>query len=160
GRTLVWGRDPAKAAAVARLTSAEGIATFPVTDLAAAVAEADIVTCATLAREPLVRGDWLQPGVHVDLVGGYTPDMREADDDAIARARIYVDTEAALHEAGDIAQPLRSGALMRERIAGNLFDLARGVCAGRAGAGEITLFKSVGTALEDLAAAELAYSRS
>jgi ornithine cyclodeaminase len=157
--TLIWGRDPHKAAALASRLAAAGTAAVATADLAAAVAAADIVTCATLAREPLIRGAWLRPGTHVDLVGGYTPDMREADDDAVARARIYIDTDAALREAGDIVQPLQSGALVQERIAGDLFGLARGTCAGRDGADEITLFKSVGTALEDLAAAELAVSR-
>ena len=88
-------------------------------------------TCATLAREPLIRGAWLKPGAHLDLVGGYTPEMREADDDAVARARVYIDTDAALQEAGDIVQPLRSGALARERIAGDLFALCRGEQPGR-----------------------------
>lgn len=157
--TLVWGRDPHKAAALAARLAEAGTAAAPVVDLAEAVAASDIVTCATLAREPLISGAWLKPGTHVDLVGGYTPDMREADDAAIRRARIYIDTDAALREAGDIVQPLHSGALARERIAGDLFGLARGTCAGRGAADEITLFKSVGTALEDLAAAQLAVSR-
>jgi alanine dehydrogenase len=157
--TRIWGRDPQKAVALAARVTAAGTAAVAVTDLAAAVAEADMVTCATLAREPLIRGDWLRPGMHLDLVGGYTPDMREADDAAAARARVYVDTEAALHEAGDIVQPLASGALTRDRIAGDLFGLARGTCPGRRDPTEITLFKSVGTALEDLAAAELAFNR-
>ena len=164
----IWGRDPRKAAALAKRLAAAGTATgtasgtapVAVADLAEAVATADIVTCATLAGEPLVRGAWLRPGTHIDLVGGYTPEMREADDEAVERARVFVDTEAALREAGDIVQPLLSGALTREAIAGDLFGLARGTCAGRRDAGEITLFKSVGTALEDLAAAELALSKS
>lgn len=157
--TLIWGRDPQKAEALAARLVAGGTPASPVADLAGAVAAADIVTCATLAREPLVRGEWLRPGTHVDLVGGYTPDMREADDATIARARNYIDTEAALHEAGDIVQPLRSGALSRERIAGDLFGLARETAGGRGSDDEITLFKSVGSALEDLAAAELAFRR-
>jgi alanine dehydrogenase len=157
--TLIWGRDLQKAKTLADRLAAAGTSASPVADLAGAVAVADIVTCATLARDPLIRGEWLQPGAHVDLVGGYTPDMREADDAAIARARAYIDTEAALHEAGDIIQPLRSGVLSRERIAGDLFGLARSTCSGRSDASEITLFKSVGIALEDLAAAELAFSR-
>jgi alanine dehydrogenase len=157
--TLLWGRDPGKAAAVAARLAATGVVAAPVADLAAAAGVADIVTCATLAREPLIRGAWLKPGAHLDLVGGYTPEMREADDDAVARARVYVDTTAALQEAGDIVQPLRSGALADDRIAGDLFDLCRGQQPGRRDAAEITLFKSVGTALEDLAAARLAVSR-
>lgn len=158
--TRIWGRDPQKAAALAARLVAAGTAAVAVRDLAAAVAAADIVSCATLAREPLIRGAWLRPGTHLDLVGGYTPEMREADDDAIARSRVYIDTEAALHEAGDIVQPLRSGLLARDRIAGDLFGLARGTCAGRRDPVEITLFKSVGTALEDLAAAQLAIARA
>jgi len=157
-RSLVWGRDPKKAAALAARLAADGIAAVPVADLAAAAGTADIVTCATLAREPLIRGAWLKPGAHLDLVGGYTPEMREADDDAVSRARVYVDTEAALQEAGDVVQPLRSGVLTRERIAGDLFALCRGEQTGR-DTTENTLFKSVGTALEDLAAARLAVSR-
>jgi len=158
-QALVWGRDAQKAAALAARLEADGIAASPVADLAGATAMADIVTCATLAREPLIRGSWLKPGAHLDLVGGYTPEMREADDAAVTRARVFVDTEAALHEAGDIVQPLRSGVLARERIAGDLFGLCRDQQPGRSNAAEITLFKSVGTGLEDLAAAQIAVSR-
>ena len=157
--TRIWGRDPAKAAALAARLTAAGIAAAPAPDLARAAANADIVTCATLASEPLIRGEWLRPGTHLDLVGGYTPQMREADDPAVRRARVYIDTDAALSEAGDIVQPLRSGVLARENIAGDLFRLSRGECQGRRDPSEITLFKSVGTALEDLAAAELAFGR-
>jgi len=158
-RVRVWGRNPEKAAALAAQLAAAGLDAAPVAELAEGVGAADIITCATLAREPLIRGAWLAPGTHLDLVGGFTPEMREADDAAVARARVYVDTDAALHEAGDIAQPLRSGQLARERIVGNLFGLTRGTCPGRRDPAEITLFKSVGTALEDLAAAQLAVSR-
>jgi alanine dehydrogenase len=158
-QTRIWGRDPQKAAALAARLVAAGTPAVPVADLEAAACEADIITCATLAREPLIRGAWLRPGTHVDLVGGFTPEMREADDAAVVRARVYVDTDAALHEAGDIVQPLRSGHLARERIVGDLFGLARGTCPGRRDPADVTLFKSVGTALEDLAAAQLAVSR-
>jgi len=157
--TRIWGRDPQKAAALAARLAAIGISAIAVADLAEAARTADIVTCATLAAKPLIRGEWLRPGTHVDLVGGYTPQMREADDAAVRRARIYIDTEAVLQEAGDIVQPLRTGVLAREAIVGDLFALARGECPGRRDPAEITLFKSVGTALEDLAAAELAVSR-
>ena len=159
--TRIWGRDPAKAAALARSLAATGMAVQPADDLESAVRAADIVTCATLARAPLVRGAWLSPGTHLDLVGGYTPDMREADDEAVRRARVYVDTRAgATKEAGDIVQPLRSGVLAGEGIVGDLAELARGEAPGRRGDDEITLFKSVGTALEDLAAAELVAERT
>jgi alanine dehydrogenase len=158
-QTRVWGRDPRKAAALATRLAAAGLDAAPASRLEEAVAAADIITCATLSKEPLIRGAWLGPGTHLDLVGGFTPEMREADDATIARARVYLDTDAALDEAGDIVQPLRSGHLARERIVGDLFGLARGICPGRRDAAEITLFKSVGSALEDLAAAQLAVSR-
>jgi alanine dehydrogenase len=155
----IWGRDPQKAADLAARLAENGARVVAVTDLAQAAAKADIVSCATLTAEPLIRGEWLRPGTHIDLVGGYTPGMREADDEAVRRARIYIDTEAALREAGDLIQPLRAGVLAHESIVGDLFALTRGECPGRRDATEITLFKSVGTALEDLAAAELAVSR-
>ena len=119
---------------------------------------ADVISCATLSSEPLVRGAWLRPGAHLDLVGAFTPSMRESDDEAVRRATVYVDTRAAaLHEAGDIVQPLAAGVIKEGGIAGNLFDLCRGRARGRRTADEITLFKSVGTALEDLAAAAFAF---
>jgi len=158
---LVWGRDPAKAEAMVAGLVGEPFTARVAGDLAEAVAGADVVSCATLARSPLVRGAWLSPGTHLDLVGGFTPDMREADDEAVARARVYVDTRAgALHEAGDIVQPLRSGVLAEDAVQGDLHDLSRGTAPGRRTEGEITLFKSVGTALEDLVAAELVMARS
>ena len=128
------------------------------TDLAAAVRQADIVSCATLSREPLVHGEWLRPGTHLDLIGGFTPAMREADDAAVRRSRVFIDTDAALAEAGDLIDPIAHGALRREDVAGSLYSLCRGEAAGRRDATEITLFKSVGSALEDLAAAGLAYA--
>ena len=155
--TRIWGRDRQKSVVLAAHLAGSGVVATAVDNLEEAVAAADIITCATLAREPLICGAWLRPGTHVDLVGGYTPEMREA---AIARARVYVDTEMALREAGDVVQPLQTGVLPREGIVGDLFGLTRGLCPGRRDAAEITLFKSVGTALEDLAAAQLALSRA
>ncbi|MBV8393686.1 MAG: ornithine cyclodeaminase family protein [Alphaproteobacteria bacterium] len=164
-RVTVWGRDPAKAEALAaRLTTSlpaalgRPIAVQASADRRAAIAEADIVSCATLSRGPLVEGAWLRPGQHVDLVGAYTPEMRESDDAAVRRARVFVDTRAgALKEGGDIVQPLRAGAIVEADVVADLYELSRGEKAGRAGdAAALTLFKSVGAALEDLAAAELA----
>ena len=124
-----------------------------VEEAAKAVASADIVSCATLSMAPLVLGDWVRPGTHVDLVGGYTPAMREADDALIRKARVFVDTRAgALHEAGDIVAPIAAGVLLADAVA-DLEDLCRGQRPGRQSAKEITVFKSVGAALEDLAAA-------
>jgi ornithine cyclodeaminase/alanine dehydrogenase-like protein (mu-crystallin family) len=156
-RVRVWNIREAGAARLAARLRAEGVAAEAVTDLAAAVAEADIVTCATLAREPLVQGEWLRHGTHLDLIGGFTPAMREADDEAVRRSRVFIDTDAALAEAGDLLDPIAHGVLRQDDIAGSLLTLCRGAAAGRRGREEITLFKSVGSALEDLAAAGLAY---
>ncbi len=153
---LVWGRDPAKAARMAHRLDRRDLRVTSTTDLAGAVRGAHIISCATLSKEPLILGEWLPKGVHLDLVGGFTPEMREADDDCISRARVFVDTrEGASKEAGDIVQPLANGRLLEGDIAGDLIELARGSRAGRRFYDQITLFKSVGTAHEDLAAAVL-----
>jgi ornithine cyclodeaminase len=155
---VVWGRDFKKAQNLAANFDGRRLRARPAADLAEAVAWADTISCATLSQAPLIEGAWLRPGQHVDLVGGFTPAMREADDAAIERARVYVDTYGgALKEAGDIVQPLVNGTLLESQIAGDLGELAQGRAAGRSFYNQITLFKSVGTALEDLAAAELVY---
>ena len=154
---LVWGRNPDKAEKIAKRLDRPDFRVAATTDLEGAARGADIISCATMSRDPLVAGDWLQPGSHLDLVGGFTPEMRETDDAAISKARVFVDTrEGALNEAGDIVQPIRSGIIAKDDIAGDLFELTRGKRAGRRFYDQITLFKSVGTALEDLAAAKLA----
>ena len=158
-----WGRRPEKALAASRspLLQGLGLGTGAAGDLEAAVRAADIVSTATLATEPLVFGDWLHAGLHVDLVGGFTPGMRESDDEAVRRSTVFVDTRAgALVEAGDLTQPIESGALAPEDVAADLYELSRGEHAGRRNEGEITLFKSVGAALEDLFAAILLWERS
>ena len=157
-RIRIWNRTPANAGNVVAGLADLGLDVAVAADLDAAVAEADIVSSCTISTDPLVKGALLEPGTHVDLVGGFTPTMREADDEAIRRARVHVDTLAgATKEAGDIVQPLASGVLARDAIAGDLFGLARGEIAGRGSAQEITLFKSVGAALEDLAAGIAVY---
>ena len=154
----IWNRTPANAEKVAAALRAEGLPAEAAGDLGAEMAEADIVSSATISNEPLVRGAQLKTGAHVDLVGGFTPTMREADDAAITRARVYVDTRAgATKEAGDIVQPLASGVLKADAIVADLHELARGQKKGRQSADEITLFKSVGAALEDLAAGIAVY---
>ena len=156
----IWNRNPERAERLAAELDRPGLRVSATEDLAEAISTAEIVSAATMSREPLIRGAWLRPGVHLDLVGAYNPAMREADDAAVARSTVYVDTRAgAMEEAGDIAQPLASGALTESGIAGDLFDLCRGTVPGRSSAEEITLFKSVGTAIEDLAAAVLVYER-
>lgn len=160
-RVVIVGRQVQKAEAVRALLPLLPDVTVEIsTDPQTAVAGADIVSCATLAEVPVVQGDWLPEGCHLDLVGGFTPTMREADDAAIRRARVFCDTRAgALKEAGDLVIPLASGVLKPDGVLGDLFELTRGTADGRQSATEITLFKSVGTALEDLAAAELAAGR-
>jgi alanine dehydrogenase len=154
---LVWGRNAEKAAKLAQRLTRRNLKVAATTDLANAVRGAHIICCATLSETPLIQGHWLPLGVHLDLVGGFRPEMREADDDCVRRARVFVDTRAgALKEAGDIVQPLKSGVLGEDDIAGDHFDLARGSRSGRRYHDQITLFKSVGSALEDLAGARLA----
>ncbi|WP_282604446.1 ornithine cyclodeaminase family protein [Pelagibius sp. Alg239-R121] len=158
---LIWGRHSEKAEKLARRLNRRDFRVNFTTDLEAAVKGADIISCATLSSEPLVRGSWLRPGQHVDLVGAFRPDMRESDDEVIRRSRIFVDTrEGALGEAGDLIQPIQEGVLDPADIAGDFFDMTRGDRAGRRYYDQITLFKSVGTAIEDLAAAQLTFERA
>jgi ornithine cyclodeaminase/alanine dehydrogenase-like protein (mu-crystallin family) len=160
-RISIWNRTAANAETAAEDLRRDGLNAEVAKDLDAALASADIVSSATISKEPLVKGALLKPGAHVDLVGGFTPEMREADDEAIRRARVYVDTRGgATKEAGDIVQPLASGLLTQERIVADLHELARGQKPGRRSADEITLFKSVGAALEDLAAGIAVYRKS
>lgn len=156
----VWSRDAANATALAENLKLPGVNISPVTALEESAGWADIISCATLSEAPLIRGDWLQAGVHLDLVGAFRADMRETDDAAVARARIHVDTrDGALSEAGDILLAMQAGAISEADIGADLYQLTRGEAAGRDGASDITLFKSVGAALEDLAAAKLVYER-
>lgn len=154
-RIAVWARQAPAATAVVRQLRDEGLDVQVATDLEAAVHAADLVCCATTSTVPLVRGAWLAPGTHLDLVGGFRPDMREVDDEAVARARVVVDTRAgALAEAGDLVQPIGRGVITASHVHADLAELLEGAPV-RTSAQEVTLFKSVGTALEDLAAAAL-----
>lgn len=155
---IVWDIVPDMAQALAARLSDDGFNSHAASDLQAAVGQADIISCATLATDPVILGDWLKPGQHLDLIGSFTPKMRETDDTAIRRARVYIDTDGVFKESGDIISPIESGALSKDSVQGDLFDLCRGETPGRGTKDEITLFKGVGTALEDLAAATLAYS--
>ena len=129
-------------------------------DLDIAVRQSDIVTCVTTSTAPIVKGEWLKPGTHVDLAGAFKPTMRETDGEVVARARVYVDTrDGALAEAGDLLQARDEGKFDFANVKGDLFDLCRGKAAGPGVAGEITLFKSCGTAIEDLATAIMAVSK-
>ena len=152
----IWNRTRSRAEALAGTLGDINIPVTVADDLEAAVRAADTISCATLSHDPLVRGQWLKPGAHVDLVGGFTPQMREADDAVLERAAIYVDTRAgALAEAGDLIDPIRRGVIAPSDVRGELADLARAARFARERDEQITVFKSVGYALEDLAAAAL-----
>lgn len=153
----VWDINRSNAERLAQTIEASGLAASVADDLEKAVAEADIVSAATLATTPLIRGEWLRPGTHVDLIGGFTPGMREADDEAIRRACVFIDTEEALHEAGDLVQPIEAGLFSQESVKSTLAELCRANRFARGSDTEITLYKAVGTALADLAAATMVY---
>jgi ornithine cyclodeaminase len=158
-RVSLWSRTPEHAQAAAAAMANDGLPVTAVRDLERAVREADIVSCATLSTAPIVCGAWLSPGVHLDLVGAFNARMRETDDDAIARAELIVvdNRAAALAEGGDIVQAMKSGVIGEADIAADLAGLAHGAHPGRTRADEVTVFKSVGFALEDLAAAEAVF---
>ena len=158
----VWNHRPEGAEALAAEWRAAGWNAHAVADepdgLMLAVRAADIVSCATLATAPLVRGDWLTPGTHLDLIGSFTPAMKEADPAAFGPgARVFVDTEEALAKAGDLLDALATGTLAEKDVQATLAQLCRGERQGRRSADERTVFKAVGTALEDLTAATLVW---
>jgi ornithine cyclodeaminase len=160
-RVFIYNRSPEKAAVLANELKKDGFGASGVVDLEKAVGQADIVSCVTTSTTAIVRGEWLKPGTHVDLAGAFRPTMRETDGDVVARARVYVDTrEGALSEAGDLLQARDEGKFDFANVQGDLFDLCRGTVMGRKSPEEITLFKSCGTAIEDLATAIMVYLRS
>lgn len=143
---LVWNRTPEKAEAMA----AQHVDTLVATDLETSVRMADIVTCATMSRTPLIKGEWLHPGQHIDLIGAYRPDMREADDEALKRARLFVDSrETVLEHIGEMADPLARGVITHADIRGDFYDIASGGFC-RQSDDDITLFKNGGGAHLDL----------
>lgn len=161
-RVSIWGRTAARVASAVQATQqvlSDSVHVIAVNELEPAVASADIVCCATSSAEPLVAGRWLRTGTFIDLVGNFSPVGSEVDDEVLRRSRIYVDTlEGALAEAGDILGPLSRAVISRQSILGELADLVGGRIQGRRDSDEITLFKSVGAALEDLAAARMIVS--
>lgn len=157
-RVLVWNRTRSRARAVVDLLGRDDVEV--VDDLDAAVAVADIVSSATMTRDPLIRGELLSPGTHVDLVGAYLPDHREIDDDGIRRATIWVDSRlAAVEESGDLVIPMASGLITPDDITGDLFDLCQGRCPARSSDEEITLFENGGGGHLDLMAGQLVWNR-
>lgn len=149
-KVLIWNRTPARAKALAAQTRLPGVEVTAVVDLDEACAMADVISCVTMSTSPLVRGEVLRPGTHLDLIGSYTPTMREADDDAVRRSAFFVDTRDDMRRTGDICQPLDSGVLLESDIRGDLFQLCSGSVPGRTDEAEITLFKNVGGAHLDL----------
>lgn len=152
----VWGRKPEKARAVADALKAAGLPATTADNLEAAVRAADTISCVTNTTEPLIMGAWLSPGSHLDLIGAFRGDMRESDDEAVRKADIFVDTREGATLAGDLAQPLDAGVIGLHDIRADLAELATGAHPGRTDDEAVTLFKSAGFALEDLAAARLA----
>jgi ornithine cyclodeaminase/alanine dehydrogenase-like protein (mu-crystallin family) len=157
-KVYIWGRTLEKAQSIC-----DELADFPFSCTAIAtieekIAEVDIISCATLSPTPLVFGKWLKEGQHLDLVGAYKKDTREADDEAVLKSSVFLDTyQGGLKESGDIVIPLNNGTLKTEDIKADLFELCNGTKKGRTSEKEITYFKSVGHALEDLVAASYFY---
>lgn len=158
-RTLIANRSHEKAEAVAAELRDAGL-NAEASGLEAAVREADIVTGITSSTVPLILGAWLKPGTHVDLAGAFKPGMRETDGELIGMAQVYVDTrDGALAEAGDLLQAEAEGKFSFADLRGDLFELAQGRNRGRQNGRDITLFKSCGTAIEDLSAAVMVHLR-
>ena len=154
----VWARTAEKGKALMDELNQQSYPVEQVFDLEEAVRQADVVSCATLSEQPIIKGEWLKAGTHLDLIGSHTPKTREADDEAIRRSHIYVDSrEGALHETGELAIPIAQGILDPESVQGDIVELCKGERQGRKSETEITLFKSAGLAIEDLAAALLVY---
>ncbi|WP_338880754.1 ornithine cyclodeaminase family protein [Achromobacter veterisilvae] len=156
-RVLVWNVRPAGAGRLAEQLRAQGFDAQATEDLEGAARQADIISCATLSTVPLIRGAWLRPGVHLDLIGSFTPDMRETDTACFDGTTVYVDTDEAPTKSGDLLSAFEAGVLTREAIQGDLHQLTAGERPGRRDDREITVFKAVGSALEDLTLATLVY---
>lgn len=144
-RVLVWNRTPERANRLAAEMGAQAVQ-----DLAGAVAQADIVSCATISTEPVLKGVWLRPGTHVDLIGAFKPSMREADDEVMRRGRLFVDArETTIGEIGELIMPMKAGVISASDIVADLYDLASGH-PGRESDEEISVFKNGGGAHLDL----------
>jgi len=156
-RVLVWNVRQVGADALAETLRVQGFDAQATSDLESAVREADIISCATLSTVPLIQGAWLRPGAHLDLIGSFTPQMRETDTACFDGTSVYVDTDEAPTKSGDLLSAFEAGVLTREAIQGDLHQLTTGARQGRRNDQEITVFKAVGSALEDLTLATLVY---
>lgn len=159
-RVYVWGRDFEKAKEIAKQVENDKLGAEAISSIESVISEVDIISCATLSKKPLIFGEHLRKGQHIDLVGAYKPDMREADDEAIKKSSIFLDSyEGGLKESGDIVIPLTKGLIQKNDIRADLFELCSNRKKGRISKNEITVFKSVGHALEDLVAARYFYNQ-
>jgi len=157
---FVWGRNFEKAQQIAERLQEEKFSITPIHSIKEKISEVDIISCATLSKTPLVLGEYLKEGQHIDLIGAYNANMRESDDETVLRSSIFVDSvDGALKEAGDIVIPLQNEIIKESDIKADLFDLCANRKSGRKDSNEITLFKSVGHALEDLVAADYYYQK-
>lgn len=154
-RVLIWNRTIERAQEVVSDLNKDDVDATVADNLDAAIREADVVTACTRAHEPLIKGANLKPGVHLDLVGGYTPQTREADDEAARRSLIFVDRRESAFHVGDIVQPIANGAIKENNVLGDLYDLAAGRVAGRRSADDITFFKNAGGGHLDLMTCEV-----
>ena len=155
----IWGRNLENVNQLIKSTSWDDLSVNSIENLQEAIKWADIISCATLSKTPLIQGDWIRAGQHIDLVGSYKPDMREADDVVLQRASVFVDTKLAMKESGDLAIPLKNGIIDQSTIRADLQTLCTSKHSGRKNKDEITVFKSVGFALEDLAAAAFIFQQ-
>ncbi|MGD9867246.1 MAG: ornithine cyclodeaminase family protein [Hyphomicrobiales bacterium] len=149
-RVRIWNRTPGRAQDLAAELREEDIPAESVTDLEAAVRGADVVCTATMAAKPFLKGEWLRPGTHVDLVGSFSPDTREADADVLTAGPLFVDNRHTALQVGEIMQPVKEGAIAVGDIRGDLYELVGGRCEPRTSPGQITVFKNAGGAHLDL----------
>ncbi len=157
---LVWNRNGARAEKLAGEMRLDGVTISATTDLEGTTRRADVISCATMAEQPIILGDWLKPGAHLDLVGSYQPQMRERDDAAMQRGRVYLDSRFfALEKTGEFCQPIAAGTFSADDVCGDLFELARGTVAGRGSDEEITVFKNAGGGHLDLGTARFLLTR-
>ncbi|MBT0957422.1 ornithine cyclodeaminase family protein [Alphaproteobacteria bacterium KMM 3653] len=156
----IWGRSAEKAEAVAAALAAQGLPAKPVTDLESTCRSADVISTVTASTKPVIHGDWLREGSHLDLIGAFKGDMRESDDRAVTQAEVFVDQRAGASLAGDLAAPLVSGVITPAHIRADLAELCQGTHPGRSSDTARTLFKSAGMALQDLAAANMARAQT
>lgn len=157
-KVSVWMRNQEKMEEFVSSLKAQGYPVEVVTDLENSARQADLISCATLSKTAIIKGDWVKPGTHLDMIGSHKPTTRETDDDAIRKSTIFVDSRAgALHETGKLALPIADGIITENDVKADIVELVKGIHPGRSSSEEITLFKSAGLAVEDLAAALLVY---